>query len=98
MGLDQTENDNWQLGKGIPIAEVDKLANELATEFDNKDFLPWYCGAIYALGIQRITEIRGRVQSAKNKGRLFSHYVNQETKALKNKQRLDQQRKRFNDR
>jgi hypothetical protein len=86
-------NENWQLGKKTPIARVDELADSLAKEFTNQDYRMWYVVAIYDLGEQRILEIRARVSDAKFPGKLFTHYVNQERHALRNKWRLGQEKK-----
>ncbi len=81
--MPRTENNNWQLGSGMLASAVDQLAQEIADEFKNEDFKPWYCGAVYDLGVSRIHELRKKVEGAKNPAKLFSFYVNQERKALK---------------
>jgi hypothetical protein len=90
-------NDNWQLGKDLPASVVDKLAEKLAKEFNNKQFIPWYCGAIYDLGLSIIEDLQKKVQDGKDPARLFSFYVQQERRALKNKWRLDQLKGQLDD-
>lgn len=91
--MPRSENDNWQLGKELSAAFVDKLAAEIAQEFNNDLFIPWYCGAIYDLGASKIEEIRKKVQSGKEPGKLFSFYVKQERRALTSKWRIKQMKK-----
>lgn len=93
--MSETENDNWQLGRHTPVAVVDQLATELVQQFENDEYYKWYCASIYDLGVDRIQEIRGRISDARNPARLFSHYVNQDRKALKNRWLIRQQKKKF---
>lgn len=76
-------NDNWQLGKDLPASLVDNLAEKLAKKFNNKQFIPWYCGAIYDLGLTKIDDLEKKVKDGKDPARLFSFYVQQERRALK---------------
>ncbi len=61
----------------IPLAQVDKLADELVKEFNNPEFRSWYCGVINRFGISKILEWQNRSRTGKNPGRLFTTYVNQ---------------------
>jgi hypothetical protein len=85
------------LGKDLPASAVDSKADELVLEFQNPQFRKWYCQIIYALGLDKIDEIRAKVQDGDEPGRLFSHYANQEKNVLFNKWRLDQMRKQVDD-
>ena len=57
------------------ITEVERLANELCSEFSNAKFFKWYCGAIYEFGVPSIEQLRARVQDAEEPGKLFSMIV-----------------------
>lgn len=78
--INQTDNDKWQLNRKPSIAEVDKLAKELCTEYDNFGFYRWYCLVINVLGVQRAKDIQSRCSDAVNKGALFSRYASEEAK------------------
>lgn len=87
-GMNQTGNDNQQLNSKYTMQEVDNLARELCTEFNNYPYFRWYCKAIWKLGIPRIQELRGRVQGAKLAGRLFTQYVKEDLKRLEAEEKL----------
>lgn len=93
--MSENGNENWQLGRNIPLSRVDQLADDLAEKFDNVAYRKWYVVAIYDLGEERINIILGRVSDARFPGKLFTHYVNQERNSLRNKWLLEQQRKNF---
>lgn len=78
--MNQMRNDSSELNRKPTIEQVDKLAAELCQEFNNHSYFKWYCTAIWKLGIDRISEIRGRVSDAKMPGHLFTKYVNEELK------------------
>lgn len=61
--------------KQLQIDAVDKLADELVAEYDNKDFRRWYCGAIYQFGFAQINEWRRRANEGNVPAKLFSKYV-----------------------
>lgn len=95
--MPRTENDNWQLGKDLPASVVDGKADELVIEFQNPQFRKWYCRIIYAIGLDKVEEIRAKCKDGDEPGRLFSHYANQEKQALFNIWRLDQMKKKLDD-
>lgn len=59
----------------LPIAAVDKLAEELVVEYANSDFRRWYCGVIYDFGISQVLEWRRRASEGDEPAKLFSKYV-----------------------
>ena len=61
--------------KQLPIDAVDRLADELATEYDNPKFRVWYCGVIYQFGFAQINEWRKRASEGNYPAKLFSKYV-----------------------
>lgn len=68
---DNNLNNNCQLS----IGEVDTLADELVTLYNNLDFKPWYCRVIYEFGAAQVMEWRNRAADGNYPGRLFSKYV-----------------------
>lgn len=54
------------------IGEVDALADELASRYENYSFIKWYCKVINTLGIQKTRELAERADESKSPGRLFS--------------------------
>jgi len=76
--------DNYQLPNDkssnkknldLPIASVDKIADELATEYANQDYRRWYCGVIYEFGFSKVNEWRRRASKGREPAKLFSRYV-----------------------
>lgn len=63
--------------KQLSIGVVDKLADELVTEYDNQRFRRWYCGVVYQFGLPKVMEWRRRASEGKQPAKLFSHYVAQ---------------------
>lgn len=61
--------------KQLPIAAVDKIADELVAEYANPDFRQWYCGVIYQFGFEKVHEWRRRAVEGKEPAKLFSKYV-----------------------
>lgn len=88
--MPRTGNDNWQLGKDLPASDVDAKADELVSEFHNPTFRKWYCQVIYDIGLDKVDEICAKARDGDEPGKLFSHYANQQRKALRNKWRLKQ--------
>lgn len=79
-------NDNANVKP--PTAQVDEEATRLAGKFNNSGWEPFYCKAIYSLGIRRVREIEGRVADAKYPGKLFTKLVKEELKVLEGKRRM----------
>jgi len=63
------------LKQKIPVAVVDKIADELAADYDNLEFRPWYCGVIYEFGPDKVHEWHRRANEGKEPAKLFTHYV-----------------------
>jgi hypothetical protein len=61
--------------KQLPIAAVDKIADELVAEYANPNFRPWYCGVVYEFGFDKVHEWRRRASEGDIPARLFSKYV-----------------------
>lgn len=61
--------------KQLPIEAVDKLADELVSEYSNPKFRQWYCGVIYQFGFAQISEWRRRALEGREPAKLFSKYV-----------------------
>ncbi len=61
--------------KQIPIESVDRLADELASEYSNIKYRAWYCKVIYEFGVQQILEWRSRASEGRDPARLFSKYA-----------------------
>jgi hypothetical protein len=61
----------------LPTEEVDKLADELVTEYSNPKFRKWYCSVIYEFGFERVAEWRRKAATGHTPGGLFGHYVKQ---------------------
>lgn len=59
------------------LEEVDTLAEELATEYNNHNFLKWYCSLIYDFGIDRVKRWQAKSKSADSPGLVFASYVKQ---------------------
>lgn len=74
------ENDNANESKArkLPAYIVDREAMRLAKEYANPDFKPFYCKAIYSLGLERITELEGRVSDAKFPGKLLTKLLKED--------------------
>lgn len=70
------------------MKEVDDLALELCTQFNNHKYFRWYCSVIWKLGADRIQELRARVQDAKLPSRLFTKYVKEELTRLEARERM----------
>lgn len=60
-----------------PAEEVDRLADELATEYQNEKYRGWYCKVIYAHGIERVRYWQEKSRSGDFPGKLFAYYVRQ---------------------
>lgn len=61
--------------KQIPIESVDRLADELASEYSNIKYRAWYCKVIYEFGVQQVLEWRSRASEGRDPARLFSKYA-----------------------
>jgi len=61
--------------KQIPIASVDGLADELASEYSNAGYRSWYCKVIYAFGVEQVFEWRRRASEGREPAKLFSKYA-----------------------
>lgn len=68
-------SDKALVKRELPIAAVDKLAEELVVEYSNPDFKSWYCGIIYDFGFSQVLEWRKRASEGDEPGKLFSKYV-----------------------
>jgi len=69
---------NDQLSGAKPSLEkVDKLADELCSEYDNFGFRKWYCKVINDYGIERVTAWQENSRSGATPAKLFSYYVKQ---------------------
>lgn len=95
--MPRTGNDNWQLGKGLPSSEVDRIADELVGLFRNPAFRKWYCQIVIDIGASKVEDLKKKVSEGDEPGKLFSHYANQEKNALKNAWRLKQLKGGSND-
>ena len=69
------DNSSSKPSKQLPIDAVDKLADELVTEYSNPVFRQWYCGVIYQYGFAKVAEWRKRAEEGKEPAKLFSKYV-----------------------
>lgn len=81
--LDKTAN------RKLSTIEVDELADALVREYNNLKFRPWYCSTIYALGSDRVLEIRARVHDSDNPAMLFSKLASEAVRLKKGRERLD---------
>lgn len=61
--------------KQLSIDAVDKLADELVTDYNNVQFRQWYCGVIYQYGYAQVSEWRNRAKEGREPAKLFSKYV-----------------------
>jgi len=59
----------------LPIDAVDKLADEIVSEYNNSDFRKWYCGVINDFGFSKVNEWQARSREGKEPSRLFSRFV-----------------------
>ena len=73
------ETANWNNHKPS-LEEVDKLADELANEYKNTGFRPWYCNLIYSFGFEQVRIWQARSKDAENPGRLFSKLASEAKK------------------
>jgi len=61
--------------KQIPIDAVDRLADELASEYSNVKYRSWYCKIIYTFGVEQVLEWRRRALEGREPAKLFSKYA-----------------------
>lgn len=61
--------------KQVPIESVDRLADELASEYSNVKYRAWYCKVIYEFGVQQVHEWRRRASEGREPAKLFSKYA-----------------------
>jgi hypothetical protein len=61
--------------KQIPIESVDRLADELASEYSNIKYRSWYCKVIYTFGVEQVLEWRSRATEGREPAKLFSKYA-----------------------
>lgn len=59
----------------LPIDAVDKLADELVSEYNNAGFRKWYCGVINDFGFSKVNEWQVRSREGKEPSKLFSRFV-----------------------
>lgn len=59
----------------LSINAVDKLADELVSEYNNPDFRKWYCGVINDFGFSKVNEWRVRSKEGRTPSKLFSRFV-----------------------
>jgi hypothetical protein len=72
----QAEGNSRKVEKlELPIGAVDKVRDELVSEYRNPDFKAWYCGVIYEFGFEKVEEWRRRASEGKEPAKLFSMYV-----------------------
>jgi len=75
----QLRNDSSSLNKTfvnqLSIDVVDKLAEELVTEYNNSPYRRWYCGVIYDFGPAQVHEWRVKASEGNQPAKLFSKYV-----------------------
>lgn len=70
--------DNSQLAPPmLSMEEVDRLADELVTEYSNPGYREWYCKVIYEFGPERVRYWQKKCRGGKTPARLFSFYVKQ---------------------
>jgi hypothetical protein len=81
LGIDLTSFKHLPIGnstdtkKELPIDAVDKMADELVSEYSNPDYRAWYCGVIYEFGFAKIEEWRNRAREGDYPAKLFSPKV-----------------------
>lgn len=63
--------------KRPPVEQVDSIADELVSEYNNPLYRAWYCGVINKYGASRVYEWHSRAKEGKYPGKLFTTYVNQ---------------------
>jgi hypothetical protein len=61
--------------KKLPVAAVDKVADELVAEYNNQVYRRWYCGVIYEFGFSKVHEWRRCASEGREPAKLFSKYV-----------------------
>lgn len=63
------------VNKKLAINVVDKIADELSSEYNNLRFRNWYCGVIYQFGPSKVHEWQVRAKEGDTPAKLFSKYV-----------------------
>lgn len=71
----RTDSPNVFVNKKLAIDVVDKIADELAGEYNNLRFRNWYCGVIYQFGPGKVHEWQVRAKEGNEPAKLFSKYV-----------------------
>lgn len=71
----RTDSSKSFVNKKLAIDVVDKIADELASEYNNQRFRNWYCGVIYQFGPGKVYEWQTRARDGKEPAKLFSKYV-----------------------
>jgi len=69
------DNSGKTITKQLPIDAVDKVADELVSEYSNSGFRQWYCGVIYEFGFDKVHEWKRRASEGREPAKLFSKYV-----------------------
>ncbi len=66
----------------LPMAEVDRLADDLVDKFNNPDYRAWYCQKIYKFGLDLIEVWRDKAMETGCPGKYFSKYVSEKERQV----------------
>lgn len=71
----RTDSPKGFVNNKLAIDVVDKIADELAKDYNNLRFRNWYCGVIYQFGPNKVHEWQIRSREGNEPAKLFSKYV-----------------------